>query len=79
MSTTEVNKTDDFIYIASRLCEQFPELDLRFSMQTGNDSFHLSVPEVNENNYELSLQERPDSIIQEAIFLIKEISKRYDA
>lgn len=73
------NKTDDFIYIASRLCEQFPELDLRFSMQTGNDCFHLTVPELNQNNYEISLVEGADEIIREATFLIKQISQQFDA
>ncbi|MFN8392225.1 MAG: hypothetical protein U0136_18175 [Bdellovibrionota bacterium] len=79
-SSAKAKITKEFIYFASTLSSSFPDLDLRFNLQNGTNRLRYTIPAVSSKVFELQLgQDEIDSLVHEATFEIKEITRRFDA
>ncbi|MCB0361001.1 MAG: hypothetical protein KDD44_15235 [Bdellovibrionales bacterium] len=69
-----------FISIASELSIQFPDLDLRFNLQSGSNRLRYVAAAVSTEVHEMTLGEiETRELIYEAIFTLKELAQMYDA
>ena len=68
-----------FADMASRLSEQFPQLDLRFNLTEGDEYMRCMLPEVSDEVLEFHLGSDSDRLLHEAIFAIKEVARLFDA
>lgn len=74
----EINKR--FIFVAHELINKFPNLDLRFNLKMGTKSLRYKAAAVSGDIFELPLEERrPEEILYDAIFNIKQIAELFDA
>lgn len=68
-----------FVRIANDLSAHFPELDLRFNWKRGSRRARFIAPEVTDEVFEMNIGvDDIERLLQEAIFTIKEVAKRFD-
>ena len=68
-----------FHVLANELSVRFPELDLRFNLQSGTNRLRLKAASVSHEVIELPLGEyETDELLYAAMFRIKEIARLYD-
>lgn len=69
-----------FVAVANELNCWFPDLDLRFNLKTGSTRLRLIIPELSEEALELELNARDTTeLVREAILLVKELGRLFDA
>ncbi len=74
---TNIKKT--FVYLAGELSSRFPELDLRFNLQTGTDRFRVIAAAVSNTVIELPIAKHEcQDLLHAAIFELKELAQLFD-
>lgn len=70
-----------FVRLASRISEQFPQLDLRFNLQSGTKVLRCLIAENSPSSIiEVALGSAPtEELLYEAIFAIKVATHSFDA
>ena len=72
--------TEQFIDIAQQVSLEFPELDLRFSLQSDSNILRYSAADVSQEVFELELGlEETTNLVYEAIFKVKQVAQLFDA
>lgn len=75
-----ITANTQFRSISSELNKQFPDLDLRFTMQQDSRSMRFRAAAVSESILELDLGDSPtENLLHQAIFAIKELASLFDA
>ena len=70
----------EFVYLASALSGQFPDLELSFNLKSGSSTMRCLLTQFPEKVVELSLGDMTmETTLREAIFSIKELTRRFDA
>ena len=82
----EENQTENeeisqqFVFLASRLSTEFPELDLRFTLRSGSSKMRFTIADLDSEYFDLDLDiGRSFEALYEAIFAIKQITRTFDA
>ncbi len=71
---------DQFVFLATELSNLFPELDLRFNLQSGTNQLRYRAVAVSKEVFELPLGKRSaQELLHQAIFTIKERARLFDA
>jgi len=83
MRTPQAHPSDlqkTFVSVAHQLGVLFPDLDLRFSLQSGSETLRFMAADISREVHEVSLVGKStNEILHQAIFAIKEICGRFDA
>ena len=73
------NPQSHFIFVASELIKQFPDLDLRFNFQNGTHCMRLMIASISRDIIELSMEsENPEAALHDAMFAVKERARLFD-
>ena len=69
-----------FVHVANELNFRFPDLDLRFNLQSDSSLLRFMAAAVSADVVELDLAEATvEELVYAAVFQVKEIAQIYDA
>ncbi len=70
-----------FVYLATEISNHFPELDIRFNLRTDTNEVRCSIPDFGGGAcFEFVLEvKRTKQLLHEAVFMVKEMTNRFDA
>lgn len=71
---------ESFVLLAQRISNMFPDIDLRFTLQSGDQCIRYQAPDLSGEVFELDLALKScEELIYEAAFRLKELGQLFDA